>query len=247
MAQCETSGSRTGLRPVAVELVTERLDIGSGELAAAAATLSAEERQRAARLATADLRRRYVAARSILRRLLGSRLGLAPQAVELACGRYGKPALAGACAATDLHFNLSHCDGLAVFALAEGAEVGVDIERLRPIPIAERLVDRFFSRREQASYRALPPQHKLLGFFNAWTRKEAFVKATGEGLHHPLDAFDVSLAPGAPACLERVGEVGGESCGWALHSFRPAPGFVGALVVRGMPVPPCEVPARWVH
>ena len=247
MAQCETSGSRNELRPVAVELIAQRLDIGSAAMAPAIATLNAAERQRAANLATADLRRRYIAARSTLRCLLGIRLDLPPQAVELACGRYGKPALAGSCAAANLHFNLSHCDGLAVFAFAEGSEVGVDIERLRPMPIAEHIVARFFSRREQASYRALPARHKLLGFFNGWTRKEAFVKAIGEGLHHPLDAFDVSLAPGKPACLERVGQLGSEGCGWVLQSFRPAPGFVGALVIRGMPAPSFGPPAVWFH
>ncbi|MCG2578644.1 4'-phosphopantetheinyl transferase superfamily protein [Dechloromonas sp. XY25] len=243
MAQGETSGSRSMLRPAAVELVTRQLDIDGAALAAAVATLNTAERQKAARLATAGLRRRYVATHATLRCLLGSRLGLPPQAVELACGRYGKPALAGACAAADLHFNLSHCDGLAVFAFAEGAEVGVDIERLRPMPMADHLVASFFSRREQAAYRALPARHKLLGFFNAWTRKEAFVKATGDGLRHPLDAFDVSLAPGTPARLQRVGRLGGEVCGWALHSFQPGPGFVGALVVGGQATPP----AAWVH
>lgn len=245
MAQGETRGSWSMLRPPAVELVTRQLDIGGAALAAAVATLSAAERHKAARLATATLRQRYIAARATLRCLLGRRLDLPPQAVELACGRYGKPALAGACAAANLHFNLSHCDGLAVFAFAEGAEVGVDIERLRTMPIAEHLVASFFSHREQAAYRALPARHKLLGFFNAWTRKEAFVKATGEGLHHPLDAFDVSLAPGVPACLERVGQLGGEACGWSLRSFRPSPGFVGALVV-GMPAP-VNTTAAWVH
>lgn len=246
MAQGETRGSRSMLRPEAVELVTRRLDIDDAALAAAVATLSTAERRQAARLATADLRRRYIATHSNLRCLLGRRLDLPPQAIELACGPYGKPALAGACATADLHFNLSHCDDLAVFAFAEGAEVGIDIERLRPMPIADRLVASFFSRREQAAYRALPARYKLLGFFNAWTRKEAFVKATGEGLRHPLDAFDVSLAPGAPACLERVGRLEGEASGWALHSFRPGPGFVGALVVGNMPAP-VDTPAAWVH
>lgn len=245
MVQCKTSGSRNVLRPAAFELVTRQLDIDGTALAAGVATLNPAERQKAARLATPRLRRRYIATHAALRCLLGVRLDLPPQAVELACGPYGKPALADASAAARLHFNLSHCDGLAVFAFAE-AEVGVDIERLRPMPGAEHLVDGFFSCRERAAYRALPARHKLLGFFNAWTRKEAFVKATGEGLRHPLDAFDVSLAPGAPACLQRVGRLGGEACGWTLHSFRPGPGFVGALVVGGMPAP-VDTPAAWVH
>lgn len=232
MAPRETASPRNGLRPAAIEVISQRLDIDSTEMAAALAILNEAERQKAARQATAVLRRRYVAARATLRRLLGRRLGRPPEAVELACGRYGKPLLSGSCAAADLYFNLSHCDDLAVFALAEGAEVGIDIERLRPMPIAEQIVASFFSHREQAAYSALPAGQKLLGFFNGWTRKEAFVKATGEGLYLPLDAFDVSLEPGVPACLQRVGRLCGEACGWVLHGFRPRCGYVGALVVR---------------
>ncbi|HEX6733654.1 MAG TPA: 4'-phosphopantetheinyl transferase superfamily protein [Azonexus sp.] len=233
MAVCEASAPGTTLPPGAVEVISRRLAADGTALAAAAATLSAAERLRAGCFATASLRERYIIARATLRELLGERLGIAPQAVELACGPYGKPALAGAVAGR-LHFSLSHSEDLAVFALAH-AEVGIDIERLRPLPVADRIVERFFSRHEQAAYRALPAAQKLLGFFNAWTRKEAFIKAAGEGLHHPLDTFDVSLEPGVPACLLRVGQLSGEASGWTLRSFQPGPGFVGALVVRRPP------------
>ena len=89
-----------------------------------------------------------------------------------------------------------------------------------------------FSHGENEVYRSLEPCDKPLGFFNCWTRKEAFIKALGDGLSHPLDRFDVSLAPGEPARILRVGGTAGDHCGWTLHSLRPGPGLIGAIVVQ---------------
>lgn len=245
MARCNATESlercKTALRTAkadglenrdAIELVISRLDIGHGELAAAAALLSEAERQRAGRFTVERERDRYIVARSSLRRLLGARLGVRPEAVELVFGKYGKPALAPRFAASALNFNLSHSQGLAVFAFVAGRKIGIDIECVRPIVTADHIVARFFSLREQEAYRALPPQERLLGFFNGWTRKEAFVKAIGDGLNHALDAFDVALAPGEPVRICRVGVISGEACGWTLRSFLPGAGFVGAIVVQ---------------
>jgi 4'-phosphopantetheinyl transferase len=97
---------------------------------------------------------------------------------------------------------------------------------------AADIAARFFSRRENAAYQALDPRDKPIAFFNCWTRKEAFIKALGDGLYHPLDRFDVSLAPGEPARILRVDDTPGEACGWRLESFCPAPGFVAAVVTE---------------
>jgi len=91
------------------------------------------------------------------------------------------------------------------------------------------------SRRENEAYLAVDPRDKPFGFFNCWTRKEAFIKALGDGLHHPLDRFDVSLAPGEPAMILRVENTPGEHCGWRVESFSPAPGFVAAVVTESVP------------
>jgi 4'-phosphopantetheinyl transferase len=96
---------------------------------------------------------------------------------------------------------------------------------------AERIVHQFFSPRENASFAALAPQQRVIGFLNAWTRKEAFAKATGEGLYARFADFDVSLEPGEPARLLRVGSAPGEDCGWTLEDFSPAADHVAALVV----------------
>jgi 4'-phosphopantetheinyl transferase len=219
----------------AIEIVVTRLDVGPDAVRAAAALLSDAERQRARRFAFDRDRRRFVVARSRLRQVLGARLEVRPDAVELVCGTRGKPALAGRCADPDLRFNLSHCDDIAVYALSYGREIGVDVEAVRVIPDADAIAAHMFSRRENEVYCALDSRDKPLGFFNCWTRKEAFIKALGDGLYHPLDCFDVSLAPGEPARILRVASTTGDHCGWTLHAFSPGPGLIGAVVVQSLP------------
>ena len=115
----------------------------------------------------------------------------------------------------------------------------MDVEAVRTLEDADAIAARFFSARENGVYRALDPREKPLGFFNCWTRKEAFIKAIGDGLYRPLDSFDVSLAPGDLPRMLRVDHIPGDSCGWRLESFSPAEGFVAAVVTEGgapMPV-----------
>jgi len=215
-----------------VEVVVTRLDVGAEGVHAAVALLSDAERQRASRFAFDRDRDRFVVARSRLRQLLGARLDVRPQAVELVYGKRGKPALAARFADSDLRFNLSHCDDVAVYAFSYGRELGVDVEAVRVVPDADAIAACMFSHGENEVYRSLEPCDKPLGFFNCWTRKEAFIKALGDGLSHPLDRFDVSLAPGEPARILRVGGTAGDHCGWTLHSLRPGPGLIAAIVVQ---------------
>jgi 4'-phosphopantetheinyl transferase len=216
----------------AIEVVVTRLDVGPDAVRASTELLSDAERQRARRFAFDRDRCRFVVARSRLRRLLGERLEVEPDAVELVYGIRGKPALAGRFADSDLRFNLSHCDDVAVYALSHGREVGVDVEAVRVVPDADAIAAHVFSRRENEVYRTLDPRDKPLGFFNCWTRKEAFIKALGDGLYYPLDRFDVSLAPGDPPRILRVEGTTGDDCGWTLHGLLPGPGLIGAVVVQ---------------
>jgi 4'-phosphopantetheinyl transferase len=216
----------------AVEVVVTRLDVVPDIVLASAALLSDAERQRASRFAFDRERRRFVVARARLRQLLGARLHVRPDAVELVYGKRGKPALAGRFADSGLRFNLSHCDDVALYAFSHGREIGVDIEAVRMVPDADVIAARMFSRGENEVYRTLDPRDKPLGFFNCWTRKEAFIKALGDGLYYPLDRFDVSLAPDEPARILRVESTTGDQCGWTLHRFWPGPGLIGAIVVQ---------------
>jgi 4'-phosphopantetheinyl transferase len=217
----------------AVDIATTDLDVAPEVVRALARLLSASEMARASRFIRNRDRDRFIVARGRLRQLLAARLDEQPESVEITYGAHGKPALApGIGGPSDLRFNVSHCENLAVYAFASGREIGVDVEAVRAIPDADDIAARFFSRRETAAYLALMPRDRPLGFFNCWTRKEAFIKAIGEGLSHPLDRFDVTLTPVEPARILRVADKPGERCGWALHSFSPAPGFVAAVVVR---------------
>ncbi len=155
-----------------------------------------------------------------------------PESVELAYGGHGKPAVARRRVPSDLRFNVSHSDDVAVYAFSRGREIGIDIESVRAIHDAEDIAARFFSRREYEAYLALGPSDRPLGFFNCWTRKEAFVKALGDGLDYPLDRFDVTLAPGEPAKILRIENTPGDHCGWTLYGFVPGPGLIGAIVVQ---------------
>lgn len=221
-----------GWREGSVEIICSRLTARPAAVRAAAALVADAERRRANRFAFARQRRRFIVARARLRRLLGTRLGVRPEAVELVYGAQGKPALAGRFGGVDLRFNIAHSGDIVVYAFATGGEIGVDVEAVRAVPDSDAIAARFFSSSERAAYQALRPRERPMGFFNCWTRKEAFLKALGAGLSQPLDRFDVSLAPDEPARILRVGDTPGERCGWRLDSFSPARGFVGAVVTE---------------
>jgi 4'-phosphopantetheinyl transferase len=210
------------------DAVATPLDVAPELVRAATALLSPSERERASRFAFERDGRRFIVARATLRRLLAARLDVQPEEIELVNGPHGKPALAD----SDLHFNVSHCDDLAVYAFSWRHEIGIDVEAVRWFVDAEDVAARFFSRRENIAYAALDPLDRPLGFFNCWTRKEAFIKALGDGLDHPLDSFDVSLAPNEPPRILRVENTPGEHCGWSVESFVPMPGFVAAVVTE---------------
>jgi 4'-phosphopantetheinyl transferase len=196
--------------------------------------LSPDERARAVRFRFDRDRRRFVACRVALRTILGRRLDVPASEVRFEYGAHGKPALARG--ADGLEFNVSHREDVAVIALTEGRRIGVDVEHLRKVEDAETLAARFFSSSEQESLRSVADSDRDEAFLACWTRKEAFVKALGEGLSLPLDSFSVSLAPDAePALLGWAGRED-ELRAWALYSWRPAPGYLAAVAVEGPPV-----------
>jgi 4'-phosphopantetheinyl transferase len=169
--------------------------------------------------------------RAVLRVILGAYLGVAPSAVTYTVNEFGKPAVIASATCCGLSFNASHSEGVALIAIGRSVRVGVDIERLRPVAEAESIAGRFFARNEAAALLCLPPRDRVQGFYNAWTRKEALVKALGSGLSTPLDAFEVSVRPGEAAAIVRMDIVGEAAQGWRLHHMEPAVGFVGALAV----------------
>jgi 4'-phosphopantetheinyl transferase len=216
-----------------------RLDLPADALAPLRATLSAEERARAARFRDPADGVAFAAARGILRAILGRYLDRPAAAVAFAYGAHGKPELAGAAGDGGLRFNASHAAALALYAVARGRAVGVDVERVRDVEDAALVAERYFAPAERAALRAAGPAGsaaRRAAFFACWTRKEAYVKARGGGLSIALDGFAVSLGDGAWTTLEAapgVARDGGAPRRWTIAPLAPGAGYDGALAVAG--------------
>lgn len=196
-------------------------------------TLSNDELNRAERFVCARDRDRFIAARGLLRAILGRYLGLSPKRLRFCYGPWGKPALAAKLGGEWLHFNLSHSGDSALYAVSHKKRVGIDLEQIRPIPEFRQLVERYFSSSEKAVFRALSPDRQLGAFYRGWTRKEAYIKAKGQGFAIAPDRFDVSIAPGEPAMMLTVDGDSGEASRWSLCELWPASGYVAALAAEG--------------
>ncbi|HEX8180613.1 MAG TPA: 4'-phosphopantetheinyl transferase superfamily protein [Pyrinomonadaceae bacterium] len=202
-------------------------------LAQLRATLAADEHERAARFHFERDRAHFIVGRGVLRAILGRYLPGRAEQLQFQYGAYGKPALTAEFARGSLSFNLAHSHALALFAVTRGRAVGVDVEYLRAELAGTQIAERFFSAREVAALCALPAEQQPRAFFDCWTRKEAYIKARGEGLSFPLAAFDVSLGPDEPAALLCVRGDAQESARWSLRALDAALGYAAALVVEG--------------
>jgi 4'-phosphopantetheinyl transferase len=194
--------------------------------------LAEDEVRRADRFVFERHSNHFIVARGLLRQLLASYLHRKPAELIFDYEEKGKPLLGGAQAGW-LKFNLAHSHELAVYAFSRERQLGVDLEFIRKDLADEEVAERFFSEREVAALRALPGQQKREGFFNCWTRKEAYIKARGEGLSMPLAEFAVSLAPGQEAALLCNEKEPGEISRWSMKAIDVPAGYVGALVVEG--------------
>ena len=203
------------------------------DIAALGRLLSEDERERAARFRFARDRDDFTAARGTLRLILGLYTGRPPSGLRFIYNSFGKPSLEDVAAGGVLRFNLSHAGGVALYAVASGREVGIDLELMREDLECEELAGRFFSRREVAALRALPAEERTRAFFNCWTRKEAYIKARGQGLSLPLDSFDITLSPHEPPALLATRGDAKDSSRWSLRELTIGPGYAAALAVEG--------------
>ncbi len=194
--------------------------------------LSPDENARAERFRFPEHRRRFVIARGCLRQLLGAYLGIAPKEVVFIYSEAAKPALALE-HQSRLHFNVSHSGDIAAFAFTTARDIGIDVELIRRDVDVEQIPQRFFSSHEQESLSRLQGEEKLRGFFNCWTRKEAYVKAFGSGLSLPLRDFDVSLLPGEPAKLRATRPDAALAARWSMASLDFGESCAAAVVVEG--------------
>lgn len=205
--------------------------LSAGEILTLRRLLSVDELERAGRFHFARDRDHYTVARAVLRVILGRYTGLPPASLRFKYNSFGKPSLDGC--EGGVRFNLSHSGGLALYAVALGREVGVDVEQLKDEMDCGGVAEQFFSPSEVAALRSLPTEGQKRAFFDCWTRKEAYIKARGEGLSLPLDSFDVSLAPDEPAALLCTRDDACEAARWTLRELSPGPGYAAALAVEG--------------
>jgi 4'-phosphopantetheinyl transferase len=216
----------------AVHIWRAWLDRPEEDIVAFEKILSADEKERASRFHFDRHRRRYICGRGILRVLLARYLDIHAVDIGFKYGNQGKPELSGAYQLQNIKFNLAHSNKLAIYAFAPEGEIGVDLEYIRQVKDSMDVAKRFFSANEYLVLSSLPEEEQQQAFFRCWTRKEAFIKALGEGLSYPLDRFDVSLAPGEPASLLEIEGSVVEATKWLLQNVHPGDGYIGALAVK---------------
>lgn len=214
-----------------VEIWRYSLDVDVSELRQLRKLLCAEEAERAARFIAPEHGDRFIVARGRMRQILGRLSRCEAAALDFDVTANGKPflrAVPGDC--EPVRFNITHSGGVAALAVCRSGEVGIDIERVRTV--CDGLAQRYFASEEVAAIEALPETERLHAFFRCWTRKEAFVKATGEGIKRGLDSFVVSLQAGGAARMVSIdGDAEAAKAYW-LGDFDAGPGFVAAVCVH---------------
>jgi 4'-phosphopantetheinyl transferase len=203
-----------------------------GQLAGLKHLLSPEERERAERFHFAADRQRSILARGLSRLLLGHCAGRAANQLQFHHGKFGKPILAGGLHPS-LQFNVSHSGDIVLIALSRGRALGIDIERIRMDVAIREIAARFFSAGECSALETVAPASRYEAFFACWTRKEAYLKARGDGLSLPLAQFDVSLLPGDPPRLLATRHDPAEVQRWTLSALEGGGGYKAALAVEG--------------
>jgi 4'-phosphopantetheinyl transferase len=228
-----------------VHLWVARLEASEKNFGLAFSWLSPDEVERADRFRFERHRSAFVLGRALLRALVASYLRMTPEDASFTYGPKGKPALGGAelrDTADTFNFNVSNSGDLAAYAFTLGCEIGVDVEHRRRLLEIEGIARRFFASDEVTELMALSETERPEGFFNCWTRKEAYIKAIGDGLSVPLHSFQMTLLPDAPARMVVLEGSSAEAECWTVHAFTPAADYTGAIIYRDRERPLLEQP-----
>jgi 4'-phosphopantetheinyl transferase len=211
------------------ELVAKELEL----------VLQPEEKRRAYQFRFENLRCSFIARRAALRVLLGRYLNMGATSIDFSYETRGKPKIVGN---SPVRFNVSHSGGLALFAFAAHCDVGIDVEQIRPLPDIQSIAEQHFCSQEAAELLSLPPDQREHAFFLCWTRKEAYIKATGDGLSTPLNEFRVTLRPDEPAALLHLAHDANAAKPWALHDLNLDSNYAAALAYQDTARQLCVAP-----
>jgi 4'-phosphopantetheinyl transferase len=195
--------------------------------------LTVDEAERAARFRFEKDRERFIVTHSMLRKLLASYTGISPDQLAFQHNAYGKPSLSSYPQKELLRFNLSHSQDLIIYAFTCTRDIGIDIEYRRTDIEHEQLARHYFSPFERAELQSLPPSLRQQAFFDCWTRKEAYIKARGQGLSLALASFDVTIQPNAPVKLLASRESAHETIRWRFASLPMHSDYAGTVVAEG--------------
>ena len=223
--------------PSRINLTTQEIHIWRGDLNVESSkiellerNLAPDELERANRFHFAKDRQHFIAGRGFLRKIISLYGKLEPHELQFKYSAHGKPILANSTVANKLAFNLSHSQGLALYAIGYQCYVGIDLEHIRPIKDVENLAKRFFSAGEYDYIASFPPMEMHKAFFQFWTCKEAYLKAIGEGLAG-LEKVEVSLKENdSPQLLKTL--VNSTACDWFLHQFTPCNDYIATVAVN---------------
>lgn len=232
MTVWQSPPNRIFLGKEVIHIWRANLDLSSAQIARLHSVLSTDEIIRAERFRFQQHKKRFIAARGILRKLLSQYLEVNPKNLEFRYGERGKPELADACKTNDLQFNLSHSQELALFGFANYARIGVDIEHLKQMPEATKIAQRFFTPQEFMLVRDLVGIKQTQMFFRLWTAKEAYLKALGTGLSGTLSSFNIELHSNGRISLSSTKESAESTAKWFLCSCVPTSNYIGAIAVN---------------
>ena len=225
--------TRLSLRTEDVHVWSACLDVDPSSVPVLEQALNDEERGRAQRFHRDGDRADFIVAHYVLRSILGRYREIGPEHLRFRYGPHGKPYLVQEEGRPAVCFNLSHSNRMMLCAMTREREIGIDIEHVRPKSASLEVAERFFAPGEVAALRALPDERFSVAFFACWTRKEAYIKARGEGLSHPLDTFEVSVEPGLKNVGLQTYDDPHEASRWSLQDLSPMAGYVGAIAVQG--------------
>jgi 4'-phosphopantetheinyl transferase len=212
-----------------IALIVCRLNAPQEFVRALLSSLSSDERERVDRIRVWNARNSFIIGRGLLRIILSCFTGTRPAAIRFTYGKCGKPATSGN---EGIRFNVAHSNMIVLIGLSEGREIGVDIEHVRGIPDGEELARRFFCPSEYRELLTVERSHRIKAFFDCWTRKEAFVKALGDGLSYPLDRFQVTLRPEDPPRFVNIDGIPGSSTEWSLRDISPREDYAAAVAIE---------------